>query len=124
MNSNIVWWFEIYVNDMERAKAFYQNVFQKGDWIDLSNNDMEMFWFPRKDDAPGAAWALTKMNDYGPSPKGTIVYFASEDCAIEQARVEQFGWKVNQPKTSIGEHGFISIFTDTEGNTIWIHSNK
>ena len=27
-NRNPVGWFEIYVQDMERAKAFYQNTFQ------------------------------------------------------------------------------------------------
>ena len=56
-SQNPVGRFEIYVSDMDRAKTFYQTVFQKGEFMDLSNKEMnmDMFAFPRTDDAPGAA---------------------------------------------------------------------
>ena len=38
-------------------------------------------------------------------------------------RVEQAGGKVEQPKTSIGEHGFIALIRDTEGNVVGLHSS-
>lgn len=59
-----------------------------------------------------------------PGSGGTLVYFACENCATETARVEDAGGKVLQAKFQIGEHGFVSIVMDTEGNTIGFHSNK
>ena len=37
----------------------------------------------------GAGGTLVKMNGVTPGGGGTLVYFGSEDCAIEQGRVEQ-----------------------------------
>ena len=53
-----------------------------------------------------------------------IIYFITEDCALEQSRVEAAGGKIMKPKMSIGEHGFISICTDTENNAFGLHSMK
>jgi predicted enzyme related to lactoylglutathione lyase len=91
MDYNPVGRFEIYVSDMERAKHFYANVFQKGPWMDLSQEGMGMFAFPMTDDAKGAPGALVHMADHGPSEQGTIVYFSCEDCAVEEARVAENG---------------------------------
>jgi len=124
MDYNPVWRFEIYVEDMERAKAFYQGVFQKWDWMDLSDGEIQMFAFPRWDKVSWAAGALVKMDDYGPSETWTIVYFSCEDCAVEEARIEEHGGKVHQSKLDIWEFGFVSMVRDTEGNMIWLHSNK
>jgi len=125
MNFNPVGRFEIYVTDMNRAKAFYEGVFQKWDWMDLSQEKIEMFAFPWGDKIPGAAWALVKMDDWGPSTTGwALVYFSCEDCAVEEARIVEHGGKVHQTKTDIGEFGFIAMVHDTEGNMIGLHSNK
>ena len=44
MGKNPVGWFEIYVNDMDRAKMFYESVFQvKLDKLD--NPDLELWAF-------------------------------------------------------------------------------
>ncbi len=43
-----------------------------------------------------------------------MVYFSCEDCAVEEARVEAAGGSVVRPKYSIGDHGFVSIASDTE----------
>lgn len=40
------------------------------------------------------------------------------------ARVEAAGGKVLLPKMTIGEHGFMAIIMDTEGNSIGIHSTS
>lgn len=125
MNYNPVGRFEIYVDDMERAKSFYQWVFGKWDWTDLSQEWIDMFAFPRWDKVPGAAGALVKMADWWPADGWwSIVYFSCEDCAIEESRIETHGGKVLQTKTGIGEFGFICMFHDTEGNMIGLHSNK
>lgn len=126
MKNNPVSRFEIYVNNMERAKTFYTNVLQKWERIDLSNVDMkmDMFAFPRSDGGEGASWALVKMDIWKPSDSWTIVYFGCEDCSVEEARVESNGGKVIQTKNSIGEFGFMALIQDSEGNIIGLHSMK
>ena len=126
MKSNPVGWFEIYVQDMPRAKAFYEAVFQ-GQLQALKNpdpegfTDMEMWAFPMSMDEPGASGALVKMAGC-PSGGSTLVYFACEDCAVEAARAAAHGGQLFKPKMPIGEHGFIAMVVDTEGNMIGLHS--
>lgn len=126
MQSNPIVWFEIYVNDMQRAKKFYEAVLQvKLQKLESPTDEMvEMWSFPSSMEAPGASGALAKM-DGGPSPgSGTIVYFRCDDCAKEAGRVPSSGGKVMREKFSIGQYGFIAIVNDTEGNTIGLHSMK
>jgi predicted enzyme related to lactoylglutathione lyase len=52
----------------------------------------------------------------------TLVYFGCDDCAVEEARVASAGGRVERPKMSIGEYGFISLVVDTEGNMIGLYS--
>jgi predicted enzyme related to lactoylglutathione lyase len=122
MAGNPVPWFEIYVADMARARAFYEAVF--GVVLEkLPVEDMEYWSFPMEDGRYGAGGALAKMEGVAPGPGGTLVYFGCEDCAVEEARVEAAGGKVVSPKSSIGpSYGFISLLTDTEGNRIGLHS--
>jgi uncharacterized protein len=51
-----------------------------------------------------------------------IVYFACEDCAVEEVRAEKNGGKVHRRKMSIGEYGYLSLVYDTEGYMIGLHS--
>ena len=127
MKANPVAWFEIYVDDMARAKAFYQTVLA----IELSPlenpdpagfADMEMWAFPATMESYGAAGALVKMAGYQPGVGGTLVYFSCADCAVEAARAEGNGGKLVNAKMAIGEHGFIALVADTEGNVIGLHS--
>jgi predicted enzyme related to lactoylglutathione lyase len=54
----------------------------------------------------------------------TLVYFSCDDCAVEEARVVDAGGKVERSKMSIGEYGFITLVTDSEGNSIGLHSQQ
>jgi len=121
---NVVGWFEIYVDDMVRAKSFYAKVFQYGDFTDLSDAQLKMFAFPSVMDAAYTTGALVKAKGMSPGKGGTVVYFHSIDCAVEEARVAENGGKVLRPKMSIGEYGFVSIVEDTEGNLIGVHSRR
>lgn len=123
---NPVPWFEIYVQDMRRAKAFYEEVF-RCELAPLENPDptdpsaIEMWSFPMIEDGPGAAGALVHMEGHTPG-RGTVVYFSCEDCAVEAARLASSGGKVMKEKMSIGEFGFAVIAEDSEGNVIGLHS--
>ena len=120
---NVVGWFEIYVKDMERAKKFYEAVFQSS-LEQIQMEGMEMWMFPGDPNNAGCPGALVKMDGMEPSGTNTIVYFTSKDCSVEEKRVVEHGGKVHTPKMSIGEHGFITMAVDTEGNMIGIHSLK
>lgn len=120
-------WVEIYVEDMGRARKFYESVL-KIEMIPMATpgdfGDLEMLSFPWDEDGANISGALCKMPDMNPGAGGTLVYFACDDCETEQNRVTAAGGKVLQPKMPIGEHGFCSVVMDTEGNSIGLHSNK
>jgi uncharacterized protein len=127
---NPVGWFEIYVADMPRAKAFYEGVLQIS-LEALPTPDMgegapslEMWMFPGAMDmeSPGCSGALCKMEGCAPGGGGTLIYFSCEDCAVEAGRVAAHGGTIYKEKSAIGGYGFIAIFADTEGNTIGLHS--
>jgi hypothetical protein len=118
---NPVGWFELYVQDMERAKTFYQNTFQVT-LERLESPGIELWAFPMLMDTPGCAGALVKMKDKDSGGGGTIVYFVCEDCAVEASRAGQNGGRIHKEKTSIGKYGFITLVLDTEGNMIGLHS--
>jgi len=80
--------------------------------------------FPMQMDRPNSSGAIVKMDGFKAGGNSTIVYFDSEDCNIEEARVATAGGKVFKNKMPIGEHGFMSICTDTEGNMFGLHSMK
>jgi len=123
---NPVGWFEIYVDDLPRAKAFYEATFAvKLDPLPTPDTAIEMWNFPMDPesmDKPGATGALCKMEGCSAGAGGTLIYFSCADCAVEEARAAQAGGKILKSKFSIGEYGFITILTDTEGNTIGLHS--
>ncbi len=117
-----VGWFEIYVQDMERAKKFYEAVFQTTlEHIPMPEVDLWAFP-PLMSEASGCTGALVKMEGKDSGVGGTIVYFSCEDCAVEGARAETNGGNIQKPKMSIGPYGFIVLAHDPEGNLIGLHS--
>ncbi|MBX9960353.1 MAG: VOC family protein [Burkholderiaceae bacterium] len=125
MMNNPVGWFEIYVNDMARAKAFYQGLLG----VELTrlqspdgDSSMEMWAFPMNDGSYGASGTLAKMAGMSAGGNSTLVYFSCTDCAVEAARAVPHGGRVEQPKTSLGPYGFMALVVDTEGNRIGLHS--
>lgn len=123
MNHNPVGWFEIYVQDMPRAKGFYESVFQVK-LEQLNNANMELWAFPMHMERMGASGALVKMAGKDSGVGGTLVYFSCADCSVEAARVTQFGGTLQRGKFSIGEYGFIALVLDTEGNMLGLHSRS
>ena len=121
MKTNSVGWFEIYVQDMNRAKRFYEAVLQSK-LERLPGTDLEMWAFPMQNGGPGAAGSLVKMEGFPSGGNSTLVYFMCDDCAVEESRVKSSGGKIQKPKMSIGEHGFVSLAIDTEGNMFGLHS--
>lgn len=123
MASNPVIWFEIYVQDMDRARKFYESVFpfklEK-----LKNTQFDMLGFPMAKGEMGATGALIKIEGVTSGAGGTMVYFSCDDCAVEAARAAENGGQIHRSKFSIGEYGFVAMVIDTEGNMIGLHSMK
>ena len=124
--SNPVGFFEIFVDDIERAKKFYESIFgvslEKMD--DPTDSTVDMFAFPADYSQYGASGALVRRDGSQAGGNSTVVYFSCDDCAVEEAKIENAGGKVAQSKFSIGEYGFCVIIIDTEGNKIGLHSQK
>jgi uncharacterized protein len=111
-----VYYFEIPVNDLDRAIAFYSAVFGcELERIDVDGNQMANF--PRLEGA-GASGALAKGDSYTPGTQGVRVYFDTESIDDTLAKVIAAGGKVLYPKTPIGELGWVAEFNDSESNCI------
>ncbi len=119
----MVGWFEIPVADMDRAKKFYDVVFD----ISISVHDLGgliMGWFPNDPEKKGATGSLVKHEMYRPSATdGALVYFSCKDVSLELSKIEEAGGAIMRPKSEIGAgHGFMALVKDTEGNRIALHS--
>lgn len=120
---NPVGWFEIYVQDMPRAKAFYETVFGVAlSPLEGAGAGLEMWAFPMDSTTFGSSGALVKMPGVPSGGNSTLVYFHCTDCAVEAAKVAPAGGSVHQAKTSIGPYGHIALVVDTEGNMVGLHS--
>lgn len=121
MRANPVCWFEIYVDDIARAKAFYETVLQV-ELQPLPVDGIAMYAFDMSEQQVGAGGALIHVPEVKAGNNSTVVYFACEDCAHEESRVVAAGGQVHRPKMSIGPYGFVTLVIDTEGNLIGLHS--
>lgn len=123
MKPNPIVWCEIYVQDMDRAKRFYESVFEvKLEKLESPGiPEMDMWAFPMTMEAEGAAGALVKMDGFTSGGSGTIPYFHCDEVAVESERVVNAGGKIHTPKVSIGQYGFMALIVDPEGNMIGLH---
>jgi uncharacterized protein len=120
---NAIGWFDIYVDDMDRAVAFYENVFQqKLEKIGDPTGETQMMSFPGDMKASGASGALVKSEHSRPGIGGTMIYFSVEDCSAKESQVIAANGKIVRPKFSIGEFGWVTLCLDTEGNMFGLNS--
>lgn len=123
MTGNPVVWFEIYVQDMARAKRFYETVLEV-ELARLESPGMEMWAFPSQKEGYGASGSLVRMEGVPSGGNSILVYFSCTDCAVEAGRIAAAGGRIEREKMSIGEYGFIVLAYDTEDNMFGLHSMK
>lgn len=114
--SNPVVYFEIPVNDINRAITFYSGVFRyifQKEEIDKN----EMALFPFTAEHSGISGALAKGEIYKPTRDGVLVYFQTENIEEVLQKACAHGGKVLYPVTNNGI-GWVAEFEDTEGNRI------
>src|SRR5690349_12317527 len=117
-------WFEIPAKDINRAQKFYEAVFDIK-MQPLDSPDIEMRIFPLTDPMKGVGGALAKTKDFhNPSATdGPLIYLnGNPDVQKYLDKVEAAGGKIMVPKMSLGEYGYMAVFTDTEGNRVALHA--
>jgi uncharacterized protein len=123
MTGNPAGWFEIPVIDMQRAKAFYKKAFEL-EFEMLEIDACQMAMFPFKHEQPGCSGALVKGEPYKPVEDGIVLYFQCAEVSERLDKIRVAGGVVLRDKMSIGEHGFIGLFKDSEGNRLGLHSGR
>jgi predicted enzyme related to lactoylglutathione lyase len=122
--NNVATWFEIPVTDIQRAKAFYQNILQTT-FKDENLDSCEMAIFANEGGA--VSGSLIQGEHYLPSQTGAVIYLnGGEDLKAPLDKVVQFGGCVLLPKTPIhdGELGYFALFLDSEGNRVGLFSHS
>lgn len=124
MAVELVNWLEIPVNDMARAKAFYETVFEFKT-VDLEVGGEVYPCFPNKN-GDGFSGALVQYDFTRPGKQGPIVYLNSyDDMEAMLARIASAGGKVLQSKQEIApSYGYFAIFEDTEGNLLALQGHN
>jgi predicted enzyme related to lactoylglutathione lyase len=124
-NSNALNWFEIPATDINRAKAFYENIFD----IQMDTQEMmgmHMAFFPSEMGNGKASGGLVQSQMHTPSQEGSVIYLnanPSMDNVIE--KIEASGGQIVMPKTQITpEYGYMAFFIDSEGNKMALHSEN
>lgn len=121
MTMNPVNYFEIPVADIARAMRFYERVLL----VDFELTEIDghpMALFPYRKDTPGITGALAQGDSYLPGRQGIRIYFTVADIEATLRRALDAGGQILYPKTSIGEHGWVAEFEDSEGNCIAIRT--
>lgn len=124
-SANTLNWFEISVNDIARAKKFYETIFS----ITMEEMDMmgmKMAMFPYDPMGGKLSGALVQSDMHKPSADGVKIYFnGNPDLDVALSKVEAAGGKITMPKGKISDEiGYMGFFMDTEGNAVALHSNS
>ncbi|MBX3607443.1 MAG: VOC family protein [Piscinibacter sp.] len=115
-------WFEIPVQDLERAQRFYETMLS----TTLRREEVggsPLAVFPYAESGVGGC-LIAGPGAPAPSTTGTLVYLnaaPSLDAAL--ARAEAAGGRVATPKVKLpGEMGVFAHIVDSEGNRVGLHA--
>lgn len=116
-----VYWFEIPCADFERAKKFYETIFNMK-IASTEFGDIKMGIFPHRD----SGGAIVESAFHRPGPDGPMIYLEAEpDLTHVLELVIEAGGQIIQDKKLISEeHGYSALVIDSEGNRLALHSSK
>ncbi len=121
---NAINWFEIPVLDFDRAKKFYEQIFDfEMPVMEMGPVKMGVLLYEQQQDSVGGAICIG--DGYQPSgASGPKIYLnGGNDLNVVLSRVEAAGGQVTIPKGLISEEiGYMAFFNDTEGNALALHS--
>ena len=118
-------WFEIPVNDFNRAKKFYSRIYDF-EMPEMVMGNTRMGFLLCEQEKGGIGGAIVEGLEYVPSSEGVKLYLnGGNDLQTVLNRVEAAGGKIITQKTQITpEYGYFASFEDSEGNFISLHSAK
>lgn len=116
--TNKVTHFAIYIDDIERAKSFYDKVF---DWGFNSYGQGDFLQIKADKSDNGELIGALQSRKYSPVPEKIIglecsVSVENVDDIIEKIKTN--GGQIVMPKTAIPYVGWLTKFLDTEGNLV------
>lgn len=118
---NRVVWCDIFVDDLDRACAFYEGVCG----ITCTKESFEGYAFAVLEHKEGNGGCLVprQPGQARPSGNGVMIYL-NVDGRIRDAvqQVAALGGKVVQDVHAIGPHGCRALIEDSEGNAMALHS--
>ena len=113
-------WFEIPTADFDRARRFYETIFETTmPEHPFGNARIAMFPYEQ----PGVGGCLDEGSASRPAAGGVVVYLDARgrlDRTLEL--VASAGGRVVAPKTQLPNIGFVAHVIDSEGNRIGLHS--
>lgn len=114
-------YFEIPVSDLNRAIAFYSQLFNfTFEQEDFDDN--QMAYFPFQETLSGITGALAKGEIYKPTREGVLLYFHVENVIDTIVKALALGGKELHPATFHTDLGFaVAEIEDLEGNRIGLH---
>ena len=122
-----IFWFEIPVTDIDRARAFYGALLKAEiPFIDMTEQMGSKLGSLPNRVGVGGMLVENAQHGYVPSDVGTMVYLAlgDEDMNDALARVEAAGGTILLPKAEMPGRGFAAWIRDLEGNKVGLHSDK
>jgi len=125
-NANALNWFEIPVEDIERAQEFYEGIFDFEMAPLQEMEGMKMVGFPIDMESGKVSGALAESENHFPSEEGSVIYLnANPDIQLILDRIEDLGGEILMPKTQISpEIGYMAFFIDSEGNRVGLHAQN
>ena len=113
--------FEIPADDLDRARAFYQDAFG---WTinaipELGYTIVETTPIDNETNMPTEPGAINGGMMQREAPiTGPVITIGVDDVDAALRRVEELGGKTVLPKQSVAEMGFAAYFSDPEGNVV------
>jgi len=102
---------ELNTGDVAKAKEFYQKLFA---WnlqdVPMPGNDT----YTMIDVGSGTGGGMLKSKQPG-TPPFWLAYVGVDDIKASTKRAKELGAKIMVDVTEVGEHGFMSVFTDPTG---------
>lgn len=118
--------FQIYADDVSRARIFYESVFG-WEMKRLSHVD-EDYWMVTTgpDTTPGINGAITQRKEklFSTAPTAFVCIISVDDLDRYLHKVEFEGGEIVQEKTFIEEYGWVAYCKDTENNTFGLFELK
>lgn len=111
-------WIEIPVADIDRAKGFYEAVFEHAPTEVVKQEERTITIIPGEPTV-----SLNQAAGFEPSAVGSLPYFHLEgplDDAL--SRVAAAGGRIVEAAAARGDLGLFALVTDTEGNGLYLHA--